>query len=504
MDEFDRLLYEGASQLPPDLLDAAPPKPWKKPLDRVCWGLALTTITLNFLYLDYILPAIGAVLMWLSLRSLRRENRWFAFAFTCITIHAALFMALRILQATPLEYWIHQQLIYTDPHVAHIGQQVTEYDIAKAAVICLFRWLTIFALWRGLKAVFAKAEQEPRTAAGGGVVFLYALMFPLAVIGVDGLLGWIFIIIWVLLIRNLFKVSRSLDEAGYALSPAPVKLSNGHAAALWLGVPLLAIIVATFLSAHLPIRGQTVENTPTAQTELRTQLLGLGFSKHILDDLTDDEVAMFDGAFAVYTHTPRANDPGQWGLTPSLTMIEVPVAPYRNVYLICYRWDSSPNAPYTDGLEIIPGHSWSDLHSYPVLPDSDTAAPMGKLLWEENGATYTAPLDIRPPQNISYSSFFGQTSYTAYYADFSLPAHSDNTRAYAFWSLENRSPDSGPLFFNYAANYIHRRWLWQYPYQTPSGWASSGRANSSGFTWLQEWGEGLLADEDFYKQARYD
>ena len=49
MDEFDRLLYKGSAQLPPELSELKPPCPWKKPIGQICWGLALITITLNFL-----------------------------------------------------------------------------------------------------------------------------------------------------------------------------------------------------------------------------------------------------------------------------------------------------------------------------------------------------------------------------------------------------------------------------------------------------------------------
>ena len=36
MDEFDRLLYEGSAQLPPELSELAPPRPWKKPIGQIC------------------------------------------------------------------------------------------------------------------------------------------------------------------------------------------------------------------------------------------------------------------------------------------------------------------------------------------------------------------------------------------------------------------------------------------------------------------------------------
>jgi uncharacterized membrane protein len=51
--------------------------PWKKPIMEITLGFALTSITLNFLWLQYILPAIGIVLIFIGARSLRKENKYF-------------------------------------------------------------------------------------------------------------------------------------------------------------------------------------------------------------------------------------------------------------------------------------------------------------------------------------------------------------------------------------------------------------------------------------------
>mgnify|MGYP004652792239 CR=1 FL=1 len=69
---FDQLLREDASALPPAM---AVVNPWRDAMDLVLWGIGLTTITLNFLYLALILPLLGAILMVLGFRTLRRENR---------------------------------------------------------------------------------------------------------------------------------------------------------------------------------------------------------------------------------------------------------------------------------------------------------------------------------------------------------------------------------------------------------------------------------------------
>ena len=69
---FDELLREDAAALPPPSDSAV--NPWQTAMSQILWGMGLTTITLNLLYLDYILPALGAVLLVLGFRTLRREN----------------------------------------------------------------------------------------------------------------------------------------------------------------------------------------------------------------------------------------------------------------------------------------------------------------------------------------------------------------------------------------------------------------------------------------------
>ena len=71
---FDELLREDAAALPPPADGEI--TPWRTAMDRILWGMGLTTITLNFLWLDVLLPAIGAVLLVLGFRTgLPRQRR---------------------------------------------------------------------------------------------------------------------------------------------------------------------------------------------------------------------------------------------------------------------------------------------------------------------------------------------------------------------------------------------------------------------------------------------
>ena len=56
---------------------------WQQTYENILVGMGMCVITLNFLLLNYILPSIGILMIFLGLRRLRRENRWFRSAWAC-------------------------------------------------------------------------------------------------------------------------------------------------------------------------------------------------------------------------------------------------------------------------------------------------------------------------------------------------------------------------------------------------------------------------------------
>ena len=485
VDEFDRLLYQGAADLPPELTGREPPKPWKKPVSRICWGLALITITLNFLYLDSILPAAGAVMLWLGLRSLRRQNRGFHFAFVCATLYAVFRFACLAIAATPLELWLAER---TGMDWHSMTGNVSFYYILRTAAAQLLLVLAVGGLWQGLKQVFRDAGQTPKTASAGALVILEALLFPLAVIG---LTGWLLVgpilLMWLLLIRSLYKLSRSLDEAGYALVPAPVRLSNGQAAALWLGVPLLAIAVLPLLFTRLPVNAETPVYGPSdSRSELRVQLLELGFPESILYRLDDGPLSRFKGAYGVTVDGAFEDFPGD-GSLPSFGTVEVAVRDdrygFRTVYLAWFRWES-PEERYTEGIRISP-----DLHGVTLR----TVCPEGWLEWCEDGRFHTAPLAFR------FRS--GGSRMGSYCADFSLPENGDALYGFVFWENIPTFPENIAIY-NYSISCAHRIFPWRYPYQLPSDVLLANKLDPG---WRsKDWRfVGQLAPEGKYEGMKY-
>lgn len=100
--EFDRRIVEDLSQLPPAPGEVWGYAPWRSAMTKILWGMGLTTIHFEFLYLQYLLPLLGAALLYLGFRSLRKENRWFKLCWALSGLYLLYCGVIYTLNATPL------------------------------------------------------------------------------------------------------------------------------------------------------------------------------------------------------------------------------------------------------------------------------------------------------------------------------------------------------------------------------------------------------------------
>lgn len=453
--ELDELLYQSAGQLPADGPDSLPPAPWRRALKLICWGMAQTTITLNFLLLQYILPTVGAVLLCLGFRSLRRENRWFRFAYALSILLALYRGVLDVLLATPI-FTAHSALNYLSGLAGWLMN------------LALF-----FSLWWGLKEVFLRAGLPAKTGAAGGMVICYFLLFLLALVNAS---GWLLLlpvlILWICLLVGLFKTSRALDQAGYAITPAPVRLSNGKVLLVSLGTVLLAVLACLFIFSRYPVEAVPAQ-AETGQADLRRELLGPGFPEEVLRDLTDQEVALLDGAEAVTikSFSSRWDTEAEIDrLSTRFIQAELPDDMVR--YFFWFSWNEAPEHRLRESLEVIP--SWQ---GEAILPRPQL---QGRLLWEYEGQLLQTPLSSQRKGQNQNSFFFGSTSYTSYSVDFSLPRQGEHIRGYVTCEARIQRPE---LVTNYnaEARYVHQQRLLSYPWGSPlqhqyKGWDNNDRA----------------------------
>ena len=263
-DSFDRALMDQMGQLPPVPAELDRCTPWHSAVGRILWGLALCTFRLEVLYLQYLLPLLGAALLYLGYRSLRRENRWFRLGWIMAGIHLAAQMTVLVLGGTPV--------------LDKIGA-IPWLNWSLTWALQAVNLLMLLSLRQGSRTAFAllsggagekEEETPPKDWLGWGLaaygtaiaVALWCELDPctepsmLGVTITNGLVYYgrsiAFIILEVYLLWCIAQERDVLSGRGYTIAPAPVRLSGRTVLGLVLAVTVVTTIPALWLSSRCP------------------------------------------------------------------------------------------------------------------------------------------------------------------------------------------------------------------------------------------------------------
>ncbi len=453
---------ESFSALPPEEV-VRDVTPWKRAMNRVLIGMVLCTITLNFWYLNYILPAVGMVLWLLGLRALRRENGYFTACFVLILLRCACFFPTLILNTFACR---------DDFIPERVTTSLTQVSVAV-------QLLGLFCLWLGLRAVQQKAGLPPRAGGVLALMLWYGVVYLLALIQYPGIiLPLILLVAFIFILRSICKTTKALSEAGYIMHPAPVKVPD-----LWLVLILAAVLVLGCAAGYLfgaqhPMDWQPLEEAESAETaEIRAHLLDLGFPEVILNDLAEEDLAACAGALRVdveskvYSPT-RKDEKTSPNKRLRITGIAVQVPGENETWVILHHflWETGPEFFGTDCLQVWPayqndafGWAWYD-------------GPTGRLLYDRDGQTYTAPYYFLGEAVGTDTVFMSLgTTKTDIYAGFSLPREGDNRRGYLAYTAFNTK---GVYSVISDFNYTHQHTWFQYPATTALQAQMNARASN--------------------------
>lgn len=474
--EFDAMLQKSLPEVPPDEI-VREVTPWRRAVKRILVGLALTTLTLNFLCLNYILPAIGMVLMVLGFRSLRRENGWFRACYVLTAVRCAYFCANLILNATLLQ--------------AAAGQPPVSYILTSfTGALCL---AVYFCLWRGIKAVLRKAELPDRARSAGALVIWYLFVMVLALLPFDPVILIIAMIVaYIFILRLLFKLSHQLDEAGYDILTAPVRapdrvLSSIIAAVLAIGIACGYLFCHSYTMAW---QEKTASGDPAVES-VRAQLLELGFPADVLADLTDADVLACTGAQEVYAQSEDlAFNSGRTVTTHSgNTFHSTTVYDVHEMRATCvavllprdgahwklfhhFRWAVDPGSYGTENIRIQAAYQRPEFR-----PEGE---PTGILLCDRDGVPYWSPYRTLESGTMStrVEQFLGGGSTDSIVASFSLPGDGENKRGYISYGIY---AEDVSMIITSIMDYTHQRNFLQYPVLTATDYIKSGGWNGLAF-----------------------
>ncbi|OUQ81085.1 hypothetical protein [Flavonifractor sp. An100] len=473
--EFDRALEEELTQLPPADGEMERITPWKRAMSRIVAGIILTTCTLNVWNLQQLMPAVGIVLLWLSFRTLRKENGWFTACWLISLYRAASLFVSLVLNAT---LW------------------GTEQGLTLWSYLNLLPPLVQFiCLWQGIKAVRRKAGQPDKAGAAGALVWFY---LALCVLGLWQLQGWLVVlpigVIYFLILRSMAKMSALLDGAGYEVRAASVRVSDRMVWIVWVLSLAIAIPLAGIFLGRYPMDWKPVEIKEQAgQEEIQTNLQSLGMPEQVLSDLSTEDLFSLEGAVRVFVMVDehpfndgrrvtqvQTNQVRSWReydvkeLKTSDIAVELENGNWRIIHH--FFWQGDRGIGGTECLKIWPtdrlNEGWRR-----------EGEPTGRVLYDRGGNTFESDFYFLGEESYTAQSiFWGQTYNNDLFAAFSLPLTGENCRGYVSYEIE--LVEEGWIIDSWS-NYTHQVKWWNYPLMTAMQYSQAGMLYGGDFETAQ-------------------
>lgn len=463
--DFEKMLTQSLPESLPEEV-AGGVTPWKKAMNQVLWGIGLTTAKLNFLGLNYLFSAVGMLLMLLGFRSLRRENKAFWNCFLISVARTAYFMAYCVLDTT----------IYSSPFANSL---IGRYLVLG---MCLLQLVQMFYFWRGLLRVQKKAQMEPSAPGAVGLLAWYAIAVVLAYLEYKGIdIAWAMVIGFFVVIRSLWKMSKALDQAGYAIQPAKIRLPDKGVIAILAGVLAIGCTCGYLFGSSYKMQWKATEETTTQQvSQIKASLAELGFPEYALNDLSAEDLLRCQGAVQVISqvddfpiskghsvvrtmvdeHTGKTVKVKTWEYDArelQLTDIAVQLAGGEQWLIIHhFLWTVDPGFYGTECIQLWPGYERTGMGWY------SAGEPSGQVLYDKNGQSYAAAYHDFGARTFTSNSIFGgeQTS-TDIFATFSMPKNGENYRGYVAYPMVQVGQTTGVA--DCWINYVHQDGWFQYP-----------------------------------------
>lgn len=492
--EFDRILMDDLAELPPTNSIVASANPWRSAMEKIMWGMALNTFKLEFFYLQYILPLLGAVLMYLGFRSLRKENKWFGLCWGITSFTLVWHAVWVVLSATPLsQAWDNSSLFWP---------MTTVLNLLSLARLVLLR--------AGIRIAFAATgEPKPKDWLGRGIlahlgayaVAVWSTLVPLtepsAFFGPQIMDEWrwlyygrsiAFIALEIYLLVCISRQTNALAGRGYTITPAPVKCSARTVFLAVFAAVALALPPAMYLGSHVPMPEAQVFafDLTEQQAQTRQKLVELGLPEGLADLLDGTELDTCAGAVAVYepvyfsSYLKGSLSPTEHETfaTQSFAGLETRISAWTVVLpdqtVRFYQWfeyTSLPEVRLQEQFSVDPSGSY---------PQDGYAA---RLVWAQDGTVYTCRPEVQLTGGQTADQLdeealwwyehelerLGHLHYSLW-IDFSIPKNAETLQGYTAYTADisshfEQEAEFGSGFYDFVHYAIrHQTGFLQYPY----------------------------------------
>ena len=351
--------------------------PWHHSMRLLLRGMIFTSVKLEIWNLNYILPALGSVLMLLALTPLTRESRWFRLAWW-----------------GTFGYWIQTGILL------FIQGTVWHSHVMESAAGMFFAWsnwifylVIYFAPLLGLSQLCRKAGFPPLNKGLLGMMLMAMLLYfttdhnaasdfiPLLAFAV-----YFALLLWIL--RQSFQ---RMEQAGYQIHSRPRLLSDAWLGAILMGILFLCAVSGMLFCQSYPMHWEStnLQHEHRGQEALMAELIALGMPEHILLDLTAEDVAALAGAKQIIvTQNPLAVKQDMWLVSPAGSLSEEP-----DLILTIVAVSFSEENRH---LQLIHHFHW--VKTVPLgrtasvnIQAANASASSGRVLYDQSGETLSSP-----------------------------------------------------------------------------------------------------------------
>jgi len=312
--------------------------PWRKSILQILVGIALYTVTVDYLALDILLPVVGVVLMYLGLRTLRRENRWFFVGNLLVCVQGLWGLADIFFTGSALNAVFHRSA------VCEAGWWICRM-IQLGVLLCLRQ---------GMAAVFTGSGRRPRVK---WVTVLMILTAAAAVLQSPGMkTGYLLIGVYAGILWTLYRLAGTLERVGYEIISTPAALSDPVLAGLLIGLAAVTALGGSCILARYPMEW-TAHTVTEEQRQIAGELTGDAAVTNILMDLTPEDILACRGgtveAFHTDTYTLGDDAKRDGEMIVSTLYIRLPGEGNRWKVIHHFRWTDMALPTFHYGTECL-------------------------------------------------------------------------------------------------------------------------------------------------------
>ena len=434
---------------------------WKQTYENILIGIGFVGITLNFLFLNQILPFIGVLLVFTGFRKLRRENQWFRIGYAGAGLKVVITIVSIVLGAV----------------LGH--EEIYASYVWKVIAFCggILPIVLMGCFYFGMRAELEKRDVNINHEVLLHLLIWYVVVAALAAWNYQGLiLALIILAAYIGILVELKHIAEKLEEAGYILEEQTVRISNEKCVGC-----AVVLTVAGLFSAYLFLDSYHMEWTMVKESqdpvseEIKDHLLSLGLPEDILDDLTEedlldcknarqvlverDDYPMNDGVDIISGtegYTQYSKEYPQKELKLSGAAVELEQEGQWKV-IHHFLWNGNPGFRGTEAVQINP--AYQELNGGWTSQGKLT----GQVLYDKDGTSYTADYKILQDENYDTGMnafFYGSQQNASIFAEFSLPRSGENCRGYVAYEIKAKESD---WWIDSWLNYTHQNTLVQYP-----------------------------------------